>query len=78
MRTVPPTEKGKYKAFASGAITNGKPVVVNSAGTVSVVNGSNLTTENYGSNITSNILECSTNTGDCTCNMDVQKSHGRG
>jgi hypothetical protein len=47
MRTVPPTEKGKYKAFASGAITNGKPVVVNSAGTVSVVNGSNLTTENY-------------------------------
>ena len=39
MRTVPPTEKGKYKAFASGAITNGKPVVVNSAGTVSQVSG---------------------------------------
>ena len=39
MRTVPPTEKGKYKAFASGAITNGKPVVVNSAGTVSQVAG---------------------------------------
>ena len=37
MRTVPPTEKGKYRAIASGAIANGKPVVVNSAGTVSVV-----------------------------------------
>ena len=35
MRTVPPTEKGKYKAFASGAITNGKPVIVNADGTVS-------------------------------------------
>jgi hypothetical protein len=39
MRTVPPTEKGKYRAIASGAIANGKPVVVNSAGTVSVVSG---------------------------------------
>ena len=35
MRTVPPTEKGKYKAFASGDITNGKPVVINADGTVS-------------------------------------------
>ena len=42
MRTVPPTEKGKYKAFASGAITNGKPVVVNSAGTVSEVSATAL------------------------------------
>ena len=37
MRTVPPTEKGKYKAFASGAITNGKPVIVNTDGTVSEI-----------------------------------------
>ena len=36
MRTVPPTEKGKYRAIASGTIANGKPVVVNSDGTVSV------------------------------------------
>ena len=43
MRTVPPTEKGKYRAIASGAIANGKPVVVNSAGTVSVVSGTALT-----------------------------------
>ena len=42
MRTVPPTEKGKYKAFASGAITNGKPVVINSAGTVSEVSATAL------------------------------------
>jgi hypothetical protein len=42
MRTVPPTEKGKYRAIASGAIANGKPVVVNSAGTVSVVSGTAL------------------------------------
>ena len=40
MRTVPPTEKGKYRAIASGAIANGKPVVVNSAGTVSAIDGS--------------------------------------
>jgi len=38
MRTVPPTEKGKYRAIASGAIANGKPVVVNSDGTVAVPN----------------------------------------
>ena len=38
MRTVPPTEKGKYRAIASGAIANGKPVVVNSDGTVSLPN----------------------------------------
>ena len=36
MRTVPPTEKGKYRAIASGAIANGKPVIVNTDGTVSV------------------------------------------
>jgi hypothetical protein len=34
---VPPKQAGKYKAVASGAITNGKPVIVNSTGTVSVV-----------------------------------------
>jgi len=33
---VPPKQAGKYKAVASGAITNGKPVLVNSTGTVSV------------------------------------------
>ena len=32
---IPPKQVGKYKAVASGAITNGKPVVVNSTGTVS-------------------------------------------
>ena len=39
MRTVPPTEKGKYRAIATDAIINGKPVVVNTDGTVSVVSG---------------------------------------
>ena len=34
---VPPKQAGKYKAVASGAITNGKPVLVNSTGTVSEV-----------------------------------------
>ena len=34
---VPPKQAGKYKAVASGAITNGKPVLVNAAGTVSQV-----------------------------------------
>ena len=45
MRTVPPTEKGKYRAIASGAIANGKPVIVNSDGTVSVVDGDALGSE---------------------------------
>ena len=31
---------GKYKAVASGAITNGKPVLVNSTGTVTQISGS--------------------------------------
>ena len=31
---VPPKQAGKYKAVASGAITNGKPVIVNTDGTV--------------------------------------------
>ena len=34
---VPPKQAGKYKAVASGAITNGKPVIVNSTGTVSQI-----------------------------------------
>ena len=37
---VPPKQAGKYKAVASGAITNGKPVVVNSTGTVTQISGS--------------------------------------
>ena len=34
---VPPKQAGKYKAVASGAITNGKPVIVNSTGTVTQI-----------------------------------------
>ena len=34
---IPPKQAGKYKAVASGAITNGKPVIVNSTGTVSEI-----------------------------------------
>ena len=37
---VPPKQAGKYKAVASGAITNGKPVLVNSTGTVTQISGS--------------------------------------
>ncbi len=36
---VPPKQAGKYKAVASGAITNGKPVVVNTNGTVTALSG---------------------------------------
>ena len=35
--TIPSTEGGKFKAVASGALPNGKPVVVNSDGTVSII-----------------------------------------
>ena len=34
---IPPKQAGKYKAVASGAITNGKSVIVNSTGTVSEI-----------------------------------------
>jgi hypothetical protein len=37
---VPPKQAGKYKAVASGAITNGKPVIVNSTGTVTQISES--------------------------------------
>jgi len=37
---IPPKQVGKYKAVASGAITNGKPVIVNSTGTVTQISGS--------------------------------------
>jgi len=41
---IPPKQAGKYKAVASGAITNGKPVAVNTDGTVSAVAETVLTT----------------------------------
>ena len=40
-------DEGILKANASGSLPNGKPVVVNADGTVSVVGGGNLTAENY-------------------------------
>ena len=40
-------DEGILKATASGVLPNGKPVVVNAEGTVSVVGGGNLTSENY-------------------------------
>ena len=39
MRTIPELQEGTHKAKASGILPNGKPVVVNSDGTVSVVAG---------------------------------------
>ena len=45
--TIPSTEGGKFKAIASGTLPSGQPVVVNADGTVSVVGGGNLTSENY-------------------------------
>jgi hypothetical protein len=37
LRTIPETEEGVFKATASGTLPNGKPVIVNSDGTVGVV-----------------------------------------
>ena len=37
MRTIPELEEGAHRAKASGTLPNGKPVIVNSDGTVSVV-----------------------------------------
>lgn len=39
MRTIPELQEGTHRAKASGTLPNGKPVVVNSDGTVSVVSG---------------------------------------
>ena len=70
---IPPKQAGKYKAVASGAITNGKPVAVNSTGTVSQVAdnsvsfgiGSNSTFEsgnlNFGSYSTGMTFDSSNN-----------------
>ena len=40
MRTIPELKEGTHRAKASGTLPNGKPVVVNLDGTVSVVEGS--------------------------------------
>ena len=49
MRTIgtPSTQARKLNAIASGALPNGDPVIVNADGTVSVVGGGNLTSENF-------------------------------
>jgi hypothetical protein len=38
MRTIPELQEGTHRAKASGTLPNGKPVIVNADGTVSVVN----------------------------------------
>jgi len=48
MRTIGNTSvDGEVRAVASGALANGDTVIVNADGTVSVVGGGNLTSENY-------------------------------
>jgi hypothetical protein len=47
MRTIPELKEGTHRAVTTGSLPNGKPVIVNSDGTVSVVGGGNLTSENY-------------------------------
>lgn len=39
---VPPKQAGKYKAVASGAITNGKPVIVNADGTIKEISATSV------------------------------------
>ena len=40
-------DEGVFKATASGTLPSGQAVIVNADGTVSVVGGGNLTSENY-------------------------------
>ena len=48
MNFIPPQDETRLRAAASGVLPNGKPVVVNADGTVSVVGGGvSLTSENY-------------------------------
>ena len=48
---IPPKQAGKYKAVASNAITNGKPVIVHTDGTVRQVEDNSIAF-NIGSNST--------------------------
>jgi len=48
MRTIPELKEGTHRAKATGTLPNGKPVVVNADGTVSVISGSS-NSENIGS-----------------------------
>ena len=49
---IPPKQAGKYKAVASGAITNGKPVIVNADGTVGTTTTQTTVTQSVGSQVT--------------------------
>ena len=49
---IPPKQAGKYKAVASGAITNGKPVIVNTDGTVGTTTTQTTITQSVGSQVT--------------------------
>jgi len=48
MRTIPELKEGTHRAKATGTLPNGKPVIVNADGTVSVV-GSNEVSTSFGS-----------------------------
>ena len=39
MNFIPPEDEGRLRAAASGVLPNGRPIVVNTDGTVSVVSG---------------------------------------
>lgn len=43
MRTIPELKEGTHRAKATGTLPNGKPVIVNSDGTVSVIEETNVT-----------------------------------
>ena len=69
MRTIPELKEGTHRAKATGTLPNGKPVVVNSDGTVSVVAGtsvsqdvgSTVTFESGATNFTSSTFDSNTN-----------------
>jgi hypothetical protein len=67
LKRIGAEESGEFKAVASGTLPSGKPVIVNSDGTVSVVGGS-------GSNLSPSPISSSVatfNAGGTTANIDV-------
>ena len=75
MRTIPEIEEGTHRAKATGILPNGKPVVVNADGTVSVVGGGNLTSENYiGISTGGTYADCSSATVDIIGTVNGQQS----
>jgi len=70
MRTIPELKEGTHRAKASGTLPNGKPVIVNADGTVSVVAG---TSGSTGTEVQFEAVEVAGSGGPVTIKVDTNK-----